>query len=72
MYGLEFWENPWNLIFGTFWALLTQRDQYQKSGFVTFLTLWLSNFMQEIRKNWWANSEIWRCERTDERNEPNL
>ena len=30
----------------------------QKSGFVTFLTLWL-NFLQKIRKkNWWPSSEI--------------
>ena len=35
---------------------------FQKSGSITCLILWLSNFMQKIRKNWWANSTILRCE----------
>ena len=46
----DFCQNPQNLIFGTFGALLTPRDSFfQKSACVTFLTL--TNFMQKIRKN---------------------
>ena len=39
----------------------------QKPGFVTFLTLWPPNFMQKMRKSWWAKSEILHCERTNGR-----
>ena len=30
--------------------LLTPPDFFQKSGFVTFVSLWYHNFMQKIRK----------------------
>ena len=48
-------------IFGPFWALFAQIWANgifpEKSGSVTFLRLWIPNFMQEIRKILGANSE---------------
>ena len=66
----EFCQNPKILIFGPFLELFRPSWSngiffFQKLGFVIFLTLWLSNFMQRIRKNWSANPEILNCERTD-------
>ena len=41
---------------------------FQKSGSVTFVPLWCPNFMQKIRKNQWAVSEIFTDgPRTDQR-----
>ena len=54
MNGLDFCQNPKNLIFGPFLGLFgpswPDGTFSSKSGLVTFLTLWLSNFMQKIRK----------------------
>ena len=36
-------------IYGTFWAFLTRRDFFQKSGFVNFTSFMASNFMQKIK-----------------------
>ena len=41
------------------------QDFFQKSGSVTFVPLWCSNFMQKIRKNQWTVSEIFKDGRTD-------
>ena len=38
---------------------------FQKSGSVTFVPLWGTNFMQKIRKNQWAVSEIFKDGLTD-------
>ena len=53
MNRLDFCINYQNLVFCTFWnflALLTCKDCFLKIWAVTFLTLWLMNFMQNIRK----------------------
>lgn len=72
----EFWffSKPKNLIFGPFWELSRPSWPteifFQKLGFVTFLTLRQSNFMQKIwKKNWWTNSDILVCGRTNRRTE---
>ena len=61
---ISFLSKPWNphlsYLFVFFPSDLS--NFFQKSGSITCLILWLSNFMQKIRKNWWANSTILRCE----------
>ena len=42
-------------IFGPSWSVETF---FQSWDFVTFLFLWLSNFIQKIRKNWYANWDL--------------
>ena len=39
---------------------------FKKLGSITFLSLWISIFMQKIRANWSAISKILRSETTDE------
>ena len=43
----------------------TPYDFFQKSGSVTFVPLWCTNFMQKIRKILRAVSEIFKDGRTD-------
>ena len=50
---------------GVFPHLRPPRFFFQKSGSVTFVPLWCPNFMQKIRKNQWAVSEIFKDGRTD-------
>ena len=52
-------------IFRTFWVLTNPQDFLSKINLVYFLTLWLSNFKQKTRKNWWANSGILYYEQTN-------
>ena len=60
--GQNFRKNPKNPIFGPILALSPKFWENQsfpeKSGSVTFLHLWSPNFMQKMRKNLRANSEI--------------
>ena len=52
-----------NFNFGPFWGPPDSAELFlKKSGFVTFFILRLSNFIQKIRKIWWAISEILQCE----------
>ena len=41
-----------------FSPFVTPKIFFQKSGSVTFVPLWCSNFMQKIRKSYWTVSEI--------------
>ena len=50
MNGLDLWQNPNNLIFW-FFSFFSFFFFLQKSGLVTFLTLWLLKFVQKIWKN---------------------
>ena len=43
---------------GGFLPFVTPKIFFQKSGSVTFVTLWCSNFMQKIRKKQLTVSEI--------------
>ena len=43
---------------GFFPPFVTPQDFFRKSGSVTIVPLWCTNFMQEIRKNQWVVSEI--------------
>ena len=45
---------------GLFPNMWHPQDFFQKSGSVTFVPLWCSNFMQKIRKKQWAVSEIFK------------
>ena len=45
---------------GVFPHLWPPKIFFQKSGSVTFVPLWCPNFMQKIRKNQWAVSEIFK------------
>lgn len=56
-------------IFGTFWASLTRLEFFQKSGSVSFLKLWLSNFKHKIKRHWWAVFEIFPWEWTEQTKE---
>ena len=49
---------------GIFPILWPPKIFFQKSGSVTFVPLWCSNFMQIIRKNQWTVSEIFKDRRT--------
>ena len=44
---------------GSFPPFATSQDFFQKSGSVTFVPLWCTNFMQKIRKILRAVFEIW-------------
>ena len=68
--GLDFCQNAKTLILEPFLGRLGP----DPSGVLSKITLrrfsyfmTLSNFIQKIRKNWWVNSDIMRCERTDGR-----
>ena len=63
--GLDFCQNPKNLIFGAFLGLFGPAWParifffffFQKSGFATFLTLWLFNIMQKISRK--LMNQLW-------------
>ena len=59
--GLDFQQNCKNPILGLIWPLFAQKRGNrifpEKSGFVTFLHLWIPNIMQKIRKILWPNFE---------------
>ena len=50
---------------GGFPPFATPQDFFQKSGSVTFVPLWCTNFMQKIRKILRAVSEIFKDGRTN-------
>ena len=50
---------------GGFPLFVTPQDFFQKSGSVTFVPLWCTNFMQKFRKILRAVSEIFKDGRTD-------
>ena len=63
----DFCQNPKNLTYEHFLELSepswhSRVFYFQRLDLVTFLILWLCNFMQKTRKKWWANSEILGCE----------
>ena len=51
---------------GVFPLFVTPKIFSQKSGSVTIVPLWCSNFMQKIRKNQWTVSEIFTDGPTDQ------
>ena len=50
---------------GDFPPFVTPQDFFQISGSVTFVPLWCSNKMQNIREKQWTVSEIFKDGRTD-------
>ena len=53
---------PQNGVFPHLWP---PKSFFQKSGSVTFVSLWCFNFMQKIWKNQWTVSEIFKDGPTD-------
>ena len=54
----EFWEKAKKVHFWALFAQIWANENFpEKSGSVTFVHLWISNFMQNIRKNKWTNSK---------------
>ena len=53
---IRFWQNPKNLIFGTFWALQAHQNFFQKLEPITFLTLWCLTSWKKNQKK----LMIWR------------
>ena len=59
-------DKPFWVVLGLLGPSWLAETFFQKSGLLSLLILWLSNFMQKFRKNWWANFEVLCCERRDE------
>ena len=58
------WRHFWNFL-----GLPDPSEFFQKSGSVSFLKLWLSNFKHKIKRHWWAVFEIFPWEWTEQTKE---